>query len=1166
MKLNLFSKTNDVFFRDVLRLPAGSATCPVDTFVSLTSQNLINNIRLSTTCIGLSFIGYEFAPGTVNTTLYISGVSNPSPSYSSSSFSAYVNLLSDTGRLQLNDFVTVVQPTSAAAASIAYSATSVEGSIAEAEFSLFETHFSVPLSFTNAGFFFQTSVQMYNQFPADITGTLPIGKSWTNLNLTVKGQFSTANGGFIRSLEDYVYNYAQEQISESTSRLATAALAVNKSGEDNNTFTPYISLLNYNLQTQKQQYTYAINNYTAANATYYMAMEAASNLGQAAYDIYAELLNICPDMTCNKECLSTCSCKTSAIDSYIDACNIALVTKLEQMLQHKTVTSNEDRWTIDYICRVLVKIKGWAEIGFGHICSHVYIYESYPHLTKQAYHTNVNVSRSEATVQATHQYPVTEPVCSEDACGTQLYGINCMYQETGCSIARQIVINSLNSTEKAAIMPLLDLMDAKANLTIAANNLAAVTSLRNSAQRNVDDATVLQQKLQNQYLLAQQAYQSVQSDESNSLALKHYLEGITIQNLLSLNTVSFRTSVINTPPKVLPISINYALAGLGSYTVDADAQFTASLPVLKRQLARKILNNIGATVQQQLTKRSVVLPTFNERQFEERCAMINCVKEYLRQVYESLGSAQASSSVAVTNISATVSGLNHIIAYEPTNYTNINYTILLNEYNTQLNSDQINTLAATEPKIIALKGIVTTLRDYTNNLKVNIPSVSSINWQLSMGSAHQTQRIGSVGGRLCYSFVDCLNSAVIIIKEVLQDTPGTESQALLQNLTMAKNQLLALAINTTFNLTTAAFEAPILVQIVDRILAMDYWCTGLPVISQPLDQSVHAEIGDTISITCDATSALPMTYTWKKDGFVVAGQSSKTFTKSNAGVSDEGQYQCLVSNAVGTVESTFSNVVIYTSPKITLHPTDYETYEGSDNGGYFACNATGHPIPSFRWYFRPDDQSPWTMVANDTNELVVRKPTKADQGWYRCTVMASIGHATSNSAYLSILRVNASKLIYSVIFNMNITTEIPPQQNSTNASQTMTPPPSTATIDYFRSELVLGKASIDHLQVGFSVDNNALLVRIDLSAYYEYQVDQSMEEQAPIALGYKNDLVNALNQLEHKVQNGIFWFELQGSYFQTVHKSASIANLDYWCPDGTVLRYSNFLCGMSVNV
>ena len=79
------------------------------------------------------------------------------------------------------------------------------------------------------------------------------------------------------------------------------------------------------------------------------------------------------------------------------------------------------------------------------------------------------------------------------------------------------------------------------------------------------------------------------------------------------------------------------------------------------------------------------------------------------------------------------------------------------------------------------------------------------------------------------------------------------------------------------------------------------------IVTQP-ETPVGAYVGDTISLSVEATGADPIQYQWTKAGVNLAGATTATFMKTNAQVSDSGLYAVKVTNPGGTVTS--SNAVV----------------------------------------------------------------------------------------------------------------------------------------------------------------------------------------------------------------------------------------------------------------
>ena len=64
--------------------------------------------------------------------------------------------------------------------------------------------------------------------------------------------------------------------------------------------------------------------------------------------------------------------------------------------------------------------------------------------------------------------------------------------------------------------------------------------------------------------------------------------------------------------------------------------------------------------------------------------------------------------------------------------------------------------------------------------------------------------------------------------------------------------------------------------------------------------SLLANQTDTVIFTCSSEGGPGNTYEWFHNGQIISGEISPTLTLANISVSDEGNYTCTVSNAVGS--------------------------------------------------------------------------------------------------------------------------------------------------------------------------------------------------------------------------------------------------------------------------
>lgn len=159
----------------------------------------------------------------------------------------------------------------------------------------------------------------------------------------------------------------------------------------------------------------------------------------------------------------------------------------------------------------------------------------------------------------------------------------------------------------------------------------------------------------------------------------------------------------------------------------------------------------------------------------------------------------------------------------------------------------------------------------------------------------------------------------------------------------------------------------------------------------PFDPLRAVAYGDTLSISSSATGSAPLTYVWKKDGTVLPGASSYSFSKSSVTTADAGTYTLTVSNAFGSATSTPMAVSvgapqapqIYGLPTtVVRNPGDYLSLSPSIVGTY--------PL-TYRWQKDGVDLSGATSSYFSKSSVTV-----ADDGVYTLIVSNAFGTAVSS--------------------------------------------------------------------------------------------------------------------------------------------------------------------------
>jgi hypothetical protein len=160
--------------------------------------------------------------------------------------------------------------------------------------------------------------------------------------------------------------------------------------------------------------------------------------------------------------------------------------------------------------------------------------------------------------------------------------------------------------------------------------------------------------------------------------------------------------------------------------------------------------------------------------------------------------------------------------------------------------------------------------------------------------------------------------------------------------------------------------------------------------------------GSSASFTVAATGAAPFTYRWRKDGVNVPGGTEQTLVVSGISAANAGVYDCIVSNACGSVTSSGASLRIPGS--VTQQPESLATC----SGGSFSLTIAAAEATGYQWF---KDGQPLVNGPRPSGALVsgATSPTLnlsgvalAESGEYRCEVTSSCTPVFSATAQVTI--------------------------------------------------------------------------------------------------------------------------------------------------------------------
>jgi hypothetical protein len=150
--------------------------------------------------------------------------------------------------------------------------------------------------------------------------------------------------------------------------------------------------------------------------------------------------------------------------------------------------------------------------------------------------------------------------------------------------------------------------------------------------------------------------------------------------------------------------------------------------------------------------------------------------------------------------------------------------------------------------------------------------------------------------------------------------------------------------------------------------------TAPTIVQQPQDR--FTGLGDSGGLTVIVDGTVPLSYQWRKGGVPILTATNATLTITNAQLSDDAQYDVVISNAQGGVTSLPAHLTVVPFLNLTAAPVQASS---EFPGGYLAANAfdglklsTGPNTA--RWASAPSGAPHWIYV-DLGRDLAIRRVT-----------------------------------------------------------------------------------------------------------------------------------------------------------------------------------------------
>lgn len=160
-------------------------------------------------------------------------------------------------------------------------------------------------------------------------------------------------------------------------------------------------------------------------------------------------------------------------------------------------------------------------------------------------------------------------------------------------------------------------------------------------------------------------------------------------------------------------------------------------------------------------------------------------------------------------------------------------------------------------------------------------------------------------------------------------------------------------------------------------------------------------VGSPIQLTTPVLAYPAPTYSWSKDGVVLANQTGAVLTIPAAQASDSGNYTVTFTNAAGSLTSNTATVTVEGPVSITQEPSSQTANPGDTVAFTVAASGTG--TVTYQWIFNGNPISGATGAT-----LTLTDVTASSAGTYSVDVTDNAGTTQSEAATLT---VNYSRLI-----------------------------------------------------------------------------------------------------------------------------------------------------------
>ena len=1122
-------RPGEIFFSHLLRFNETTQRCRFNAYIPMDKDYNAMGLSLHTECpilaLGelmfsdmahtLSFIGT-----TASTCLTSNFLNDPSPALVIES-----DLMLH--RLRLGNFIELHQNTTGPDITTVFGSRKGSGFVSHlysVQVMLFKTVFLTEAVINNNQLEIVTTSSVFG-YPADITITAPSNvANWQELILNVKGSFLPGDGGFIQRLTEVVVDKLTRLAESGNIHRQIAEMALNQSKQRFKYINEQYIDAEMNVTLAKEMINDARLNISLANTTLIETESNLSSIQVELQDLMETLDNLCTEQICEDVCMPGDSCRNCTKPIFIVKTSKCPTTiKETKNIRIPPFVVERTTWKFVEECRLENNQICWDDDCIGEDIEYCYgkcvpITSFVPVYNWEMVEVDVHTFEN-CTIQVFNG-SVPDTCCEYVDCAVFAPNATCVASNALCRVTRQNAFKEVEDIKEESRELFQHVLNAKMSLSLAITAEKRANIEYQIYIKRRDQLELSQSRLKDAVITSQRVYNNTLQEIEQLLRIYNTGQENGFDSLFTVTDITFN-EYFTTSPTSLALIVLYI--GLGS-KVEQIFVYDSLKEENFERIADEIINSafISPTEQSSRFIRQAELELTQRQIFDSRCAHVSNTQLFFLEIQTRLLEVQAS-------IEASHEGATQL---------------------SQALSDQGPT---GDEEFEAYVDLIRNLEDLSMEAVHTLENTIFSEWQASMELLYSES--GSVGEVNCDGFADCQQTAVDELEILIGLTPKTELTekfvSLLPEFPAAEKKLLELALLSNLTIDEGLDRVQPIINITAAYATDNYWCNEPPVIITQPPPEVNISLGSTLQLLCEAESNLPILYTWERDGSVLPQFTTNELIISTVERLDSANYTCFASNPVGIAEAITTSVTVYELPEFYLTPESVVTYFGSDNGAWFACNATAWPYPGWRWFFRNATDQDWTIIEGEnTNELLILNPQEEHEGMYACEAFNYHGSIRSEAVMLTLLPFTVSLQQFTVEFTLNNTNQFCSLDDMLDSLYSLL------------SETIDGETTIRDFNVTESdvqnFDVSMTIASENVTTHYLHLL--TLAEIANVALPRISSLRKSVELIKSLLEGEVALRFCSESKLSVVEDSLVVGKLTYVCPPGQRLNSDYLLC------